>query len=115
MPNLDQVEALVEAYSPLVYFHPNEKFFPSSVDWFFQNGALLYKKGEETKPIPIEPTGLNLPQGGHLNDDGTFWIDLPVDKSRKEKVKKGDLKIAEGYLHIKPALGATFTDIAVRV
>ncbi|KAM7476756.1 hypothetical protein LguiB_023999 [Lonicera macranthoides] len=111
MPNLDQVEALVDAYSTWVFSHPNEKYFPSLVDWFFQNGALLYKRGEETKPIPIEHTGLNLPQGDHLNDDGAFWLDLPVDKSRKEKVKKGDLKITEAHLHIKPALG--MTDIAL--
>ncbi|KAK2988076.1 hypothetical protein RJ640_002017, partial [Escallonia rubra] len=113
MPNLNQVEALVQSYSPWVYFHPDEQYLPSSVSWFFQNGALLYTRGAESTPIPIEPTGSNLPQGG--SNDGTYWLDLPIDGSAKEKLKKGDLQDAEAYLHIKPILGATFTDVAIWV
>ncbi|KAK1401349.1 Vacuolar protein sorting-associated protein 62 [Heracleum sosnowskyi] len=111
MPNLDQVQALFKAYSPVVYFHPKEEYFPSSVSWFFQNGALLYTKGQESKPVQIEPTGSNLPQDG--SDDGAYWLDLPSEKTASENVKKGNLPDAGVYLHIKPALGATFTDIAV--
>ncbi|XP_017224140.1 hypothetical protein At1g04090 isoform X3 [Daucus carota subsp. sativus] len=111
MPNLDQIQALFKAYSPVVYFHPKEEYFPSSVSWFFQNGGLLYTKGQESKPVEIEPTGSNLPQNG--SDDGAYWLDLPTDKTASEKVKKGDLADAGVYLHVKPALGGTFTDIAV--
>ncbi|KAK9153335.1 hypothetical protein Sjap_000815 [Stephania japonica] len=106
-----QIEALVEVYAPFAYFHPDEQYLPSSVGWFFGNGALLYKKGDESNPIPIDPTGSNLPQGGP--NDGTYWLDLPIDNAGKEKVKKGDLSSAEAYFHIKPMLGATFTDLAV--
>lgn len=109
MPNLSQVETLIEAYSPVVYFHPDEEYFPSSVSWFFQNGALLYEKGKETEPHPIEPDGSNLPQGG-LNDD-SYWLDLPTDDSVKERIKKGDLAHSCAYFHIKPMFGGTFTDI----
>ncbi|KAJ7982132.1 Vacuolar protein sorting-associated protein 62 [Quillaja saponaria] len=111
LPNLSQIEALVQAYSPFVYLHPDEEYHPSSVYWFFTNGGLLYKKGEETKPVPINTTGSNLPQGG--SNDGAYWLDLPVDKANKERVKKGDLQSSQAYLHIKPMLGATFTDIAI--
>ncbi|XP_031376281.1 uncharacterized protein LOC116192027 [Punica granatum] len=111
MPNMSQVGALVRAYSPLYYFHPKEKYLPSSVSWFFSNGALLYKKGEESKPVPIEPMGLNLPQGG--SNDGAYWLDLPVVEVDKERVKKGDLPSSRAYFHIKPMYGATFTDIAI--
>ncbi|KAL2236771.1 UNVERIFIED_CONTAM: hypothetical protein Sindi_0868800 [Sesamum indicum] len=110
-PNLRQVEALFQTYSPYIYFHPKEIYLPSSVNWYFSNGALLYKKGEESSPIPIDPNGSNLPQGG--SNDGSYWLDLPVDEQAKEKVKKGDLQSAEAYLHVKPILGATFTDIQV--
>ncbi|OVA09335.1 Vacuolar protein sorting-associated protein 62 [Macleaya cordata] len=113
MPNLSQIEALVQAYSPLIYFHPNEPYLPSSVSWFFNNGALLYKKSDESNPVSIDPTGSNLPQGG--SNDGTYWLDLPVDKGSKEKVKKGDLQSLGSYLHVKPMLGGTFTDIAIWV
>ncbi|KAL6985634.1 hypothetical protein U1Q18_019010 [Sarracenia purpurea var. burkii] len=113
MPNLIQIKALFQAYSPWIYFHPQESYLPSSVSWFFNNGALLYTKGEESRPVPIQPTGSNLPQGG--SNDDAYWIDLPADDSSKERVMKGDLQSSEAYLHVKPMFGATFTDIAVWV
>lgn len=112
MPTLSQIEALLQAYSPLIYFHPDEPYLPSSVSWFFTNGALLYKQGDST-PTPIDPTGSNLPKGG--SNDDTYWLDLPIDETEKEKVKRGELQSSEAYLHIKPMLGATFTDIAIWV
>lgn len=111
MPNADQIKALIQSYSPIIYFHPDEEYFPSSVEWFFRNGALLYKKGEETKPVAIDATGSNLPQGG--TNDGEYWIDLPVENGAKERVKKGDLSDAIAYFHVKPMFGGTFTDIAI--
>nr|GEU98991.1 vacuolar protein sorting-associated protein 62 [Tanacetum cinerariifolium] len=113
MPNLAQIEGLIQKYSPIIYFHPDEKYLPSSVKWYFQNGALLYKKGQESTPSPIEPDGSNLPQGG--SDDGSYWLDLPNDDSAKGKVKKGDLDNANAYFHVKPMFGGTYTDIAIWV
>ncbi|KAE8038158.1 hypothetical protein FH972_010694 [Carpinus fangiana] len=113
MPNLKQIEALIQAYSPWVYFHGDDEYLPSSVNWYFGNGAVLYKKGEESKPVSIEPNGLNLPQGGP--NDGAYWLDLPVDEGAKERVKKGDLGSTQVYVHVKPMMGATFTDIAIWV
>ncbi|XP_018472593.2 hypothetical protein At1g04090-like [Raphanus sativus] len=110
MPNGSQTGVLFNTYSPLIYLHPDEEYLPSSVNWYFSNGGLLYKRGEESNPNPIEPNGTNLPQGGA--NDGSYWLDLPIDKKGKESVKKGDLQSTQAYLHIKPMLGATFTDIA---
>ncbi|KAK6937760.1 Vacuolar protein sorting-associated protein 62 [Dillenia turbinata] len=112
MPNLDQIKALFEAYSPFIYFHPREKYFPSSVNWFFSNGALLYHKGNESNPIRIQPNGENLPLGGS-SKDGMYWLDLPQDIGSKDKVKKGDLHSSEVYLHVKSMFGGTSTDIVV--
>ncbi|KAK0574254.1 hypothetical protein LWI29_020467 [Acer saccharum] len=112
MPNPRQIEALLQTYSPFVYFHPDEAYLPSSVSWFFNNGALLYKKGEESNPVAIESMGTNLPQGG--SNDGAYWLDLPADNKAKDRVKKGDLQNSQLVnIHIKPMLGATFTDIAI--
>ncbi|KAE9621460.1 putative vacuolar protein sorting-associated protein [Lupinus albus] len=113
MPNLQQIEEIVKAYSPSIYLHPDEEYLPSSVNWFFSNGALLYKKGQESKPVPIAPNGTNLPQGG--NNDGAYWLDLPAENANKERVKKGDLPSSKAYIHVKPMLGGTFTDIAMWV
>ncbi|XP_019456831.1 PREDICTED: uncharacterized protein LOC109357362 isoform X2 [Lupinus angustifolius] len=113
MPNLQQIEAIVKAYSPSIYLHPDEGYLPSSVNWFFSNGALLYKKGQESTPLSIAPNGTNLPQGG--NNDGAYWLDLPAENANKERVKKGDLPSSKAYIHVKPMLGGTFTDIAMWV
>ncbi|KAL1211250.1 hypothetical protein V5N11_023282 [Cardamine amara subsp. amara] len=111
MPSKDQIRALFEAYSPWIYLHPDEEFLPSSVDWVFSNGALLNQRGNEVNPVPIQPNGSNLPQGG--SDDGLFWIDYPADKNARERVKRGDLVNTKVYLHVKPMFGGTFTDIVV--
>ncbi|CAN0928910.1 Hypothetical protein At1g04090 [Linum grandiflorum] len=110
MPNLEQIEAIFRAYSPRVYFHPKEQYFPCSVDWLFKNGTLLYTKGKESSPEPVQPDGSNLPTGGW--NDGEYWLDLPKEKSERERVKKGDVEGARSYLHVKPMFGGTFTDIA---
>ncbi|OVA02315.1 Vacuolar protein sorting-associated protein 62 [Macleaya cordata] len=111
MPNLDQICALIKHYGPTVFFHPDEIYLPSSVPWFFKNGAMLYKKGDLVG-FPIDSQGSNLPNGG--TNDGEYWIDLPNDDSRSI-VKCGNLESAELYVHVKPALGGTFTDIVMWV
>ncbi|CAA0812043.1 Plant protein of unknown function (DUF946 [Striga hermonthica] len=114
MPNLDQIQALFSTYAPYIYFHPDENYLPSSVNWFFTNGALLYTKGNESSPVPIAlPDGPNLPPGGP--NDGSYWLDLPADKQAREKIVRGDLQTAEVYLHVKNVLGASFTDVQVWV
>ncbi|KAL5837674.1 hypothetical protein ACOSQ3_014843 [Xanthoceras sorbifolium] len=112
MPNLDQIHALIKHYGPTVFFHPDEDCMPSSVQWFFKNGAVLYQDGQ-SKCEPIDYRGSNLPSGG--TNDGAFWIDLPDDDEARNYLKKGNLESAELYVHVKPALGGTFTDIAMWV
>lgn len=112
MPNLDQVDALIKHYGPTVYFHPDDIYLPSSVQWFFDNGALLYRNGE-SEGKRIDSKGSVLPKGG-INDGG-FWIDLPKDNQKRDCVKCGNLESAELYVHVKPALGGTFTDIVMWV
>lgn len=111
MPNIDQIHALIKHYGPTVFFHPSEIYLPSSVSWFFKNGAMLYRQGEPTSQV-IDSEGSNLPNGGR--NDGEYWIDLPNDDQRSY-VKRGNMESAELYVHVKPALGGTFTDIAMWV
>ena len=111
MPNLDQIHALIKHYGPTVFFHPNESYLPSSVEWFFKNGALLHQKSEPNGQA-IDTEGSNLPNGG--KNDGKYWIDLP-NGDKKTSLKSGNLESAKLYVHVKPALGGTFTDIAMWV
>ncbi|XP_010441929.1 PREDICTED: uncharacterized protein LOC104725034 [Camelina sativa] len=108
MPNMEQIHALVQHYGPRVYFHPNETYLPSSVSWFFKNGAVLCSSDINNEPI--DETGSNLPHGG--TNDKQFWIDLPInDQQRREKLKRGDRESAKLYVHVKPTFGGTFTDL----
>ncbi|XP_022758537.1 uncharacterized protein LOC111305347 isoform X2 [Durio zibethinus] len=109
MPNCDQIHALINHYGPTVFFHPDEIYLPSSVSWFFKNGALLFKKGDLVGE-PIDIDGSNLPSGGR--NDGEFWTDLPTG-DRRNSVKLGNIGSAKLYVHVKPALGGTFNDIAM--
>ncbi|KAI9078116.1 hypothetical protein K1719_039884 [Acacia pycnantha] len=95
-----------------MYLHPDEEYQPFPVNWFFANGGLLYKKGYESHPTPIQPNGTNLPQDP--NNDGSYRLDLPADEENKERVKRRELQSSQVYMHIKPMLGGsgTFTHIA---
>ncbi|CAA6667297.1 unnamed protein product [Spirodela intermedia] len=103
MPNKAQIEALVKTYSPWIFCHPKDPYFPSSVAWFFTNGATLHKKGDPI-PIAVDPSGGNLPQGGA--NDGEYWLDVPAGGAARERILKGDLPSSEAYLQVKPMLGA---------
>ncbi|KAG5586966.1 hypothetical protein H5410_047400 [Solanum commersonii] len=109
MPNLDQIHAIIRHYGPTLFFHPSETYLPSSVQWFLDNGAMLYTRGDSVAK-PIEPEGSNLPGGG--TNDGQCWIDLPSD-ARRDIAIFGNLESAKLYVHVKPALGGTFTDLAM--
>jgi hypothetical protein len=77
MPDLAQVTAALAAYGPRVYLHPDEPYLPSSVPWFFANGAVLCQKGGQQAPTtPVAADGSNLLQGG--GNDGAYWLDLPA-------------------------------------
>ena len=112
MPNLNQIHALVNHYGPTVYFHPDETFLPSSVEWFFDNGGLLYESGKPNGER-IDSKGSILPKGGV--NDGDFWIDPPKDDDKRNCVQCGDLESAELYVNVKPALGSSVTDIVMWV
>ncbi|KAL8130646.1 hypothetical protein V2J09_019801 [Rumex salicifolius] len=112
MPNLDQAHALIKHYGPTVFFHPEEIYLPSSVPWFFDNGALLYRNGKGYAER-IDSRGSNLPHGGF--NDGKYWIDLPDDEDKRNHLKYGNLESAKLYVHLKPALGGTSTDIVMWV
>lgn len=71
MPNLEQINSLIKHYGPIVFFHPQETYLPSSVSWFFENGATLHEKDAKMGDA-ILPGGLNLPVGG-TNDAFSYW------------------------------------------
>ncbi|KAI5070447.1 hypothetical protein GOP47_0014790 [Adiantum capillus-veneris] len=109
MPNANQIDALMLNYGPVFYFHPDEIYFPSSVTWFFEQGALLYKKDAE-KAEKLTCDGCNLPVEKLEGEE--YWLGLP-DGEVAEIVKKGNLASAKGYVQVKPMLGGIFTDLVI--
>ncbi|KAJ9537168.1 hypothetical protein OSB04_029901 [Centaurea solstitialis] len=104
MPNVSQVETLIREYSPRNLLSGFDELV------FCQWGSIV-PRGRRIEPYFGRAHRVEPPQGG--SNDGTYWLDLPVDETEKERVKKGDLQNCEGYVHVKPMLGATFTDLAV--
>ncbi|KAF0910339.1 hypothetical protein E2562_001519 [Oryza meyeriana var. granulata] len=111
MPTLEQAHAVIRHYGPTLFFHPKEVYLPSSVSWFFKNGAALCKKGEDAA-VELDGEGSSLPCG-ECNDE-EYWIGLP-DGKRAESIIYGDIDSAELYAHVKPAMGGTCTDVAMWV
>ncbi|KAF5808084.1 putative vacuolar protein sorting-associated protein [Helianthus annuus] len=108
MPNSLQIRTMINAYAPWVYFHPDEQYFPSSVLWFFEHGAELHQRDQP--PRLVINDGDNLPNNGTADD---AFLDLPQDQPSKERLQKGFLADAVAYIHVKPALGGTCTDLAI--
>jgi hypothetical protein len=112
MPTLEQAHALIRHYGPTLFFHPREVYLPSSVSWYFKNGARLYKRRGDATGEEIDAEGSNLPRGGC--NDGEYWIDVPGGE-RGRAVCRGDIGSAELYAHLKPAMGGACTDVAMWV
>ncbi|KAK9002168.1 hypothetical protein V6N11_024855 [Hibiscus sabdariffa] len=66
-----------------------EACLPSSVSWFFENGALMFRKGDLAGE-PIDANGSNLPGVGC--NDVEFRIDLPSD-GRMKTIKLGNWQV----------------------
>ncbi|GJR10916.1 putative vacuolar protein sorting-associated protein 62 [Tanacetum coccineum] len=105
-PSKEEIRVLMTVFAPLFYFHPQEEFFPSSVIWFFDNGAMVF----DPSPRAIINNGEDLPRNGTVDD---AHLDLPADKDLREKVKRGSVADAVAYIHAKPSLGGTYTDLVI--
>ncbi|KAL2630138.1 hypothetical protein R1flu_014824 [Riccia fluitans] len=111
MPSYEQLIQIMQNYGPRIYFHPNEEFLPTTPNWYFSQGALLYHKDSPDTPVRVEKDGANLPLGG--SNDGLNWLSLPKDDNMAETVKRGHLPSAKGFVHVKPMFGGSFTDLAI--
>ncbi|MCX6833795.1 MAG: Vps62-related protein, partial [candidate division Zixibacteria bacterium] len=97
MSCLVELDRLTRRFAPLVRFHPDEAFFPSSVEWYLGRVALLHVSSpmHAKRPATITPV---LAKGQvdsvtlvsqQVGDDhsgglskGTFYLDIPNDTDR---------------------------------
>jgi hypothetical protein len=84
---------LIKKYAPIIYFHPDEQYFPSSVEWYLEHGYLQDDKGVRTK---VTPSGIEYVMGtGIKNGASKFWFGPD-----NEIMQKGNLENAKTYVHI---------------
>ena len=104
-------------FAPLVRFHPEEAFFPSSVLWFLQRVALWHVSSamHARKPSTITQVlakgkvdSVSLVSQRVGNDysggasKGLFYLDIPEDRDRAATCI-GHLASAKCYVHVQPA------------
>ncbi|KAI3766047.1 hypothetical protein L2E82_16095 [Cichorium intybus] len=85
MPNLNQIKALIQAYSSVIYF-------------------ILMKLTSLLKLTNFSKAML------WFTDEG---MNLPRDGSSQDSIKKRSLQDASSYFHVKPVSGGVFTDIVI--
>ena len=91
VPTFDELKQIIERVGPRVYFHPDDEFGPSSVDWFLKY-AFLHCKADGSS---VSTANTALPAGG--SDDHAYWLDIP------SRYRGGDLSSAVAYVNAKYA------------
>jgi len=104
-------------FAPLVRFHPEEAYFPSSVEWFLKRVRLTHESSpmHAKRPVVITPVlakgeidSVKLVSQSVGNDysggvsKGTFFLDIPGD-SEHTRTCLGHLASAKCYVHVQPA------------
>lgn len=85
-----ELKTIIEKVAPILYFHPDEKYLMTSVDWFVQR-ALLHNIAENTdKPVSLN----TLPVGQENENKYQLKLKNPADRN-------GDFSQAKTYVHAK--------------
>lgn len=86
-PTLDELNQIIKKVAPRIYFHPDDEFGPSSVDWFLKR-ANLYQSNGASRNAASAP----LPSDG---SDGSYWLE------GSSSARAGDLSTAVAYVNAK--------------
>ena len=106
---------LIERSGPRIYFHEDEPFMPSSIDWVVERSALVWGHGD----VACSGCRLDPPHGltpdtlvdkadeiqGMTLGDVDFWLDPPTT------AYAGDLASTEMYVHAVRLKDLQVTDI----
>jgi hypothetical protein len=95
----EQIMDIANKYAPVIKFHPDETFFPCTIDWYLQHSTLHGPNGY-TK---VNPTSSDLPTVPE--NDLDWWLEM------QDTVKNGDLDNARVSLHIRWDGTSNYTDL----
>ena len=87
-PTLDELKQIIKKVAPRIYFHPDDEFGPSTVEWFLKRATLNQRDGS-SRSADSAP----LPAGG--SDDGAYWLE------GSRSARGGDLSTAVAYVNAK--------------
>jgi hypothetical protein len=93
--------AAIAAHAPVVRYHPDERYMPSSVEWMLDH-CWLHQPGGLAMA-----TADNLPPSLGAPDDHLFWL-----QAQDEAAKAGSIESAKAYVQAKPVPGQGATDIS---
>lgn len=97
--NAAKVEEIIQRYGPVLHFHPEERYFLTTVEKYLAQSTLVDNKTGSRIPSPKVS---DLPTGER--DGDRFWLDVP------ESAKGGDLGSAKVYVHVKHDISKDYTD-----
>lgn len=115
--SLSQLQQVLRCHAPMVYFHPQEIYYPSPIEWYLAHAQLVDSR--DGSVVVQHPAPAELPSGPiDPADPDRFWLTLdqevagpaiepqhaPLDDPRR-----GDLVNACAYVRAvhHPRLGAT--------
>ena len=113
----EEVHALITAYGPMLYLHPDDTYLMSSVDWFLDRATLknadgLSRPASEGLPAGHMDGGIVVPctpdqKRQHLPQCANtyYWLDLP------EADRPGAPETATAYVHAYAPSVNRFTDL----
>jgi hypothetical protein len=74
-----QYQTLINAYSPVLFFHPNEQYYPCSIEYYFKHSTLQDSDNNIVSATPLTPQ--NICSYDVAEMEKTF---LKIDKSAWE-------------------------------
>ena len=102
-PTRSELDSLIKKYAPVVYFHPDEQYLMTSVEWFLARANLVDQSGNRT-----QATLDNLPLGEET--EGKYHLEL-----QNEAARAGDLSVAKAYVHALPNPDPASRDLSIHL
>ena len=113
----DLLRQIIERHAPVIRFHPDEPYFPSSVEWYLARSLLI--DGATGAVVARHPAATDLPRGPAAPDQlQRYWLTLDPalagpalepELAPPDDPRRGDLAAAPAYVRAlhDPAKGHT--------
>ena len=108
---------LIERHAPVIHFHPEETYFPSTIEWYLERALLIdgttgatIKRHPKPDELPAGPADPGKPEELWLTlDPEIAGPELEPPLTAPDDPRRGDLASAKAYVRAvhHPKLGAT--------